>query len=747
MRYRTFFTFVFVACFCLGALAPAQMVTELWSRGYSIVPTPRTVELGDGDIQIDGTWVVDAARVGERSIAFRTLMQDFQTFHGVALKSASRSNSVIRLSVVPGTVATKAAAEIDRQAYRLKINDSSIEITGNGDPGLFYGVQSLLQLAKRDSNGRLVVPKGTIEDWPTFQLRFLHWDTKHHQDRIETLKRYLDWAARLKVNMIGFELEDKFEYPSHPVIGAPGAFTTQQLQEIVSYGLERYIQVVPQIQAPAHLAYVLKHPEFADLRSDGNNYMACLCDDRSYDLIFSMYDDVIKATKGVNYVFVSTDEVYYAGICKKCDKPYNPVNRSLKWVEFVQRAHDFLAKRGRKMLIWAEYPLLPEHVKLLPPDIIDGVMGNPGYTETENKLGMRQLAYTSMQGAERLFPDNLSLETDEGLNTGRLQEAMETISNGRVWRANPIGVYGAAWDDCGLHNETFWLGWSAVAQYGWTKDTPAVEQHVAEFMNLYYGPNAAGMVEIYRSLQRQARGWQQTWDRVRSRVRGEGYAHWDGRKGVGDALKWDLTLSAPPIPALPDLKVQPSFAEKYSKYIDVARARILENEQLIQALQANFVRVDRNRYSLEVFLSLTKFIRHHWNLITGLADAEQSLQDAQIAAAKNDYRRAVGQLVSAQTTVKGLQAEGEEVFKELVAVYEKSRYPKGQSVGGRKFVHILDDTKDHWADRTADMGFMMQPERSIGLDAWQKELLKVTEAYAKEQNVPVRGGRRMRPEE
>jgi hypothetical protein len=75
----------------------------------------------------------------------------------------------------------------------------------------------------------------------------------------------------------------------------------------------------------------------------------------------------------------------------------------------------------------------------------------------------------------------------------------------------------------------------------------------------------------------------------------------------------------------------------------------------------------------------------------------------------------------------------------LVAIFERSRYPKGQSVGGRDFVHVMDDTKDHWADRTADMGFMMQPEHSIGLGEWQKKLVKVTRSYAQQHNVPVRG--------
>ena len=353
--------YVFPLLLACAAAAPAQNATALWLRGYSVIPTPRNVQLGSQDIAFGGDWTIAAEGPAAGNIAVRSLVRDAADFHAVALRRAAGSKT-IRLSVKPGTVATKAEPDLDVQAYRLKISPTAIEITGNGEAGMFYGVQTLLQLMKRDGAGRLTVPECTIEDWPKLQLRFLHWDTKHHQDRMETLKRYLDWAARMKANMIGFELEDKFEYPSHPVIGAPGAFTTAQLQEIVNYGLERHIQVVPVVQSPAHLAYVLKHQEFADLRADGTNYMSKLCDPRTLDLLFSMYDDVIKATKGVKYFFVSTDEVYYAGIEGTC-RPYNEENRSLAWAEYVQKAHAHLSKQGRRMLIWAEYPLLPKHME------------------------------------------------------------------------------------------------------------------------------------------------------------------------------------------------------------------------------------------------------------------------------------------------------------------------------------------------------------------------------------------------
>jgi len=720
--------------FLCAGLAAAQNITPLWERGYSVIPTPRSAQLEAGDVAFGPEWSLDAGGVAAGHAAVHSLAAGLAEFHGVVLRSGAGAKTV-RLTVSPGAVATKAARQIDSQAYRLRIGDSVIEIAGNSEAGLFYGVQTLVQLPRRDPAGRLLLPKGVIEDWPRLEMRFLHWDTKHHQDRMETLKRYLDWSARLKVNRIAFELEDKFEYPSHPVIGAPGAFTTAQLQEIVNYGLERFIQVVPVVQSPAHMAYVLKHPEFADLRADNNNYQSKLCDPRTYDLIFSMYDDVVKATRGVDYFFVSTDEVYYAGI-EGC-KPYNPQNRSLAWVEFVRRAHAHLAKHGRRILAWVEYPLLAEHVHMLPPDLIDGIIGEPEYIPIENRLGMRQLAYVSMQGSEFLFPNHLALEEGLGVRRGRVAEARDSIASGRHWQGNPIGAFGAAWGDSGLHNETFWLGWSAAAQYGWNPAAAPVEQHVAEFMSLYYGPRTEGMIEIYRSMQRQARSWERTWDSVTSRVRAAGYGNSHG-KGIG-TRRTDLALAPPPLPSLPDLDVKPLIGEKYAAFLAEARDRAIENERLTLALAANMGKADRNRYNLEVFLSLARFMGHHWRLVAGLHAAEQSLGKARDAARKKNASEAVGHLVGAHNTIERLREEGERAFRELTAVFEKSHFPKGQSAGGRKFVHVLDDTKDHWADRTADLGFMMAPERGIGLEKWSQDLSAVTRAYAKVNGVPVRG--------
>ncbi len=712
-----------------------QLPSEFFLRGYSVIPSPRHVRLESSDLPFSGSWTYETT-LSAKHIAIRSLLTDLHDMHGLSLRPAgSARTDILVLAIRSGAVKSGSKPELDRQAYRITAAPHRIIIEGNSDQGLFYGVQTFLQLLKPDGKGSVMLPAGAIEDWPTFELRFLHWDTKHHQDRIDTLKRYLDWCARFKVNMIGFELEDKFEYPSHPIIGAPGAYTTAELQEIVNYGLERFIQVVPQIQSPAHMSYVLKYPEFADLRADGNNYQSCLCDERTYQLIFSMYDDVIKATQGVEYFHVSTDEVYYPDMCAKCDKPHNPENRSLRWIEFANRAHDFLSERRRRMLAWVEYPVLPMHIRLLPPDLINAVMSsNAVQTREEAARGMDQLIYTSMQGEELLFPDYLSMERDGKLQPGRLEQTFRDISRFAT-QGRPIGVYGAAWDDSGLHCETFWLGWSAVAQYGWNPGSPSVEQHVADFMNVFYGPGVQDLTGIYRAIQAQARFFQNSWDRVPSKVRGRAYGDSEG-KGVGGERE-DLTFPRPPLPDVAKLEFTPVYAGRYTELATNAARMAEANDALVDRLHEAISKVGRNRYNLEVLLSIANLTGHHDRVIAGFRSIEQILGDARSAAADRDSKRALELLLDARRQAAEITEDSIRVFESLRTTWEKSRFPKGQEVNGKKFYHVMDDTKDHWADRRPDLSYMMAPEESIGLEQWLKQLAEVARAYARANNLPV----------
>ena len=58
-------------------------------------------------------------------------------------------------------------------------------------------------------------------------------------------------------------------------------------------------------------------------------------------------------------------------------------------------------------------------------------------------------------------------------------------------------------------------------------------------------------------------------------------------------------------------------------------------------------------------------------------------------------------------------------------------------MGGREFVHVFDDVKDHFADRRADLSYMRAPEDSLGLDRWLNELAAAIKLYAKENHAGV----------
>ncbi len=707
---------------------------DLRTRGYSLIPAPHSVTLDDRDITVDGSWDV-VSEAGEEHIAARRLVSGASELHGLEFEGTGADKLVLRLESEPVGGAVKPA--LAEQAYRLTMKPGEIEIAANAGAGLFYGAQSVLQLLRADGPGRWTLPAGVITDWPALELRFVHWDVKHQQPRLETLKRYIDWAAFFKANAIGFEMEDKYEYPSHPVIGVPGAYTKEQMRELTAYALERFVQLVPQIQSPAHMAYVLKHEEFAHLRADGSNYQACLCDEEAVRLMEDMYQDMIDATPGVEYFHVSTDEVYYAGICDKCQeqRPFNDENRSLTWAGFVNRMHDWLAARGRKMLCWVEYPLLPEHVERLPEGLINGVIGansSPDWIQALNEAGVSSLVYSSQQGGELLFPALLSSDTAYPGRPieGRLRDPAENVAATLATEADVIGTFAAAWGDAGLHSETFWPGWAIVTQYGWTPDSPDLEQSIADFMDIFYGPGNQDMVEVYRTLMDGARFYEEAWDRVPATRLKPSYGSWAG-KGRG-TMRIDLTLTPPALPFGYDEEVitEDRFSRLYEEALSDAPAMRRRIREAIATLQGKLVLSRRNPYNLEVLLSIAHFEKHFLDMMLELKRAEEALLEASRAQQERRLSDAHSELRRAHRIVAATLEERASVFDRLRTVWDKGLLPKGRSVDGRQFVHVLDDLKDHPADRRAGLDYLLEPFENIGLEQWNQDLEDFIANYA-----------------
>jgi hexosaminidase len=709
------------------------VVTQLWARGFASVPYPREVKLTGGEAVLAPGWTVAAGHgLRDTAVAVTSLVAGVRERFGAVLNVVEApAPGQVLLEVHPGAVAPDAPEPIARQGYRLTIDRDGVRLAGNSLQGLFYGVQTLLQLLRQGPAG-LELPCATIDDWPDLEVRCVHYDTKHHQDRLEAVLDLITRLAHFKMNAIAWEIEDKFAYQRHPVIGAPGAFTADQMRRITEHALKHFVEVIPIVQGPSHLAFVGKHEEFAHLREDKrNNYMLCPTREETYQLLFDMYDELIEATPGCAYFHIGTDEPYFLGDTVECGcrARRDKIGQSGMMAEFIAKCAKHLIAKGRRPLCWGEWPLTAPDVPRLPHEVINTVFQNPTIAEAYRANGNREWIYCPTQGGRVIFPEYL--HGDGRPRSGRIESLYRTISFGPARPFNPMGAIIGTWDDCGLHKESFWLGWAAGAGYGWRPGAPRPDEMVAQFMRLFHGPEAVGMTEVYRLLDEGANFWSTAWDRKPS-TRGPSYKRqWHPRN--------DRTLALPRLPDPDTLDNQTYWTTRYAGLIAQAKEMSAKTARLVALLQENLGRVRRNRHALEVFLTIAGQFRDFIDLIETLAKVEGLLDEARQAWDIVKPKPAADRIRSAANEVRNYVKRREDFFADLTATWEVTRYPKGQSVGGRHFIHIQDDTKNHPADWTPDLSYLIKPSRDLNLETYAADLDAVADEFLKRHGDSAQG--------
>ena len=236
---KSYCLFLIIAILIAARAGTAGTVSPLCARGYNVVPEPQQVTLRGGDFTFSDVWRLELApRVDPKDVAVQSLKEDLKSRFGVTLSVVSGKrikSQTVRLAILPYSVAIGQAADSDKnvlaeQAYKIELAERAVNITANARPGLFYGVQTFLQLLK-PRDGSLWFPEGEIVDWPDLQLREIYWDDAHHLDRPEELKRAVRQAAFFKINGFAVKLEGHFQYASAPAVVEPYALSPAELQE------------------------------------------------------------------------------------------------------------------------------------------------------------------------------------------------------------------------------------------------------------------------------------------------------------------------------------------------------------------------------------------------------------------------------------------------------------------------------------------------------------------------------------
>jgi hexosaminidase len=722
----------------------ADTVSPLLARGHIAMPQPQVVRLGASDFEFTRDWVVERRGVAAGDAAVEVLNDELGRRYHVRLANSVRGAGTLRLLVAPNSARVGEAQDRDRevlaqQAFKIDLSRDRVTIAANAPAGLYYGVVTFVQLLK-PGDGTLMLPEGQIEDWPDLQMRLLYWDDAHHLERIEVLKQAIRQAAFFKMNGFVIKLEGHFQYKSAPALVEPYALAPAELQELTDYGLRHHVQLIPYLDSPGHIAFILKHPEYAKLREyPESNYELCATNPESYKLLFGMFQDLLDANKGVNYFYLSTDEPYYIGMANNAQcqeaaraKELGSVGKLL--AEFVTRAAKYLQDRGRTVVFWGEFPMKPDDLASLPPHIVNGETYGPQFDPLFRKQGIREMIYSSSEGEEKLFPEYFPLAASRRLHQGapasrRVADTFQKIGFDPARKsADLMGSLNAGWADMGLHPETFWLGYATAAAAAWHPGSPDPTESVAAFYPLFYGHRVSQMDRLYQLMSTQAQFWSDSWETSPSNAR---KPIWGNSNGVYEKPRpaRDQSIPLPPVPS-PDLSYRSEWAAQNSGRLQLASSFLTENDELLGLLHDNLSRSDLNSYNLEVFLSIAQLYRQNLEMLQSVTRMDGLLRSAADAAGKNQAKQAVASLDQVLQQAKIVRYSRNRVLADATQTWYKSWLPRVAEANGRHFLHALDDVKDHLPDRTVDMTYLVYRELLLPFGDWVEQVRSVRNQYA-----------------
>ncbi|MGO9254722.1 MAG: glycoside hydrolase family 20 zincin-like fold domain-containing protein [Bryobacteraceae bacterium] len=611
---------------------PPPVKSPLLARGYTVIPDPRKVSLGNGDFRFGADWRLQPGPgVPPNDVAVEAFRENLSTRFRLRMNPRGKAG-VVHLEIQPGSIAVGEALDRDKQvlaqeAYRIELSPQAVRITANAPAGLFYGAETLVQLLKKE-NRDLRLPQGEIIDWPDLQFRGIYWDDAHHLDRVEYLKRALRQAAFFKINAFVIKMEGHFQYKSAPALVEPYALSPAELQELTDYGLRYHIQLIPYLDGPAHIAFILKHPEYARLREyPENNYELCATNPDSYKLMFGMFQDLLDANQGVKYFYLSTDEPYYVGLadnaqCREAVRATELGSVGKMLGEFTTKTADYLHERGRTVVFWGEYPAKPEDIPSFPAHLVNGETYGHQFDAAFKAHGIREMVYVSTQGEEKMFPDYFILPAARKLHAGRggsprVQDAVRKIASDPAREEGGVmGAITAAWADAGLHTEAFWLGYATIPAAAWHPRADPRESMTA-FYPLFYGPSATKMDRIYELMSQQAQFYVDSWETGPSKARKPILGN---SRGIFDTPHPanDQSIPLPPAPSGKDLSYDSTWAKDNARRLQLVSPSLADTGELLGLLDRNLRLAEFNRYSLEVFRSIARLyrqrpgVRRHW---------------------------------------------------------------------------------------------------------------------------------------
>lgn len=352
-------------------------------KEIDVIPMPRSVEYHSGNFTIS----TETKFYTNLSAESRQALTDYlegTSLSSVSFAESATGNNGIELNLCDSSIVT------GNEAYRIEIVKKGVRLSANTETGIFYGLQTLLQLLNNGDNKTL--PALTINDSPRFPYRGLHLDVSRHFFDKEFVKKQLNAMAYFKMNRLHWHLTDgagwRIEIKKYPRLtsfaawrpfdklndwwvegrtfceqddprAVGGYYTQDDIREVVAYAAERHITIIPEIEMPGHSEEVLA--TYPELSCSGKPYVNadfCIGTEKTFEFLENVLLEVIDLFPS-EYIHIGGDEASKSSwkTCPRCqkrmaDEHLNSVDELQSYM--IHRIEKFLNDHGRKIIGWDE---------------------------------------------------------------------------------------------------------------------------------------------------------------------------------------------------------------------------------------------------------------------------------------------------------------------------------------------------------------------------------------------------------
>ncbi|WP_221660855.1 family 20 glycosylhydrolase [Bacteroides xylanisolvens] len=375
-RYAKVCLFLWVLGMCLTAHS---------LKAQSVIPVPLKMEQGTGCFLLSENTKLYINLQGLEAQLLENCLQALP----VHLKKGKKKDTQNILSLL---ITEKNHQLPSPESYTLSVTPQQILIRATSGAGLFYGLQTLLQLAQPSGAGSYSIASVEIEDTPRFAYRGLMLDVSRHFSTKEFIKKQIDALAYYKINRLHLHLTDaagwRLEIKKYPLLtefaawrtdptwkqwwnggrkyvrfDAPGAYggyyTQDDIREILEYARQHYITVIPEIEMPSHSEEVLAaYPQLSCAGEPYKNSDFCVGNEETFMFLENVLTEVMELFPS-EYIHIGGDEAGKSAwkTCPKCQKRMKDehlANVDELQSYLIHRIEKFLNNHGRHLLGWDE---------------------------------------------------------------------------------------------------------------------------------------------------------------------------------------------------------------------------------------------------------------------------------------------------------------------------------------------------------------------------------------------------------